>query len=308
MASGSGGGGASTGACCSSRSSSGTSSRLGCCAVTVVPPPSPAGAARCRRGALAEQLCLRTLSSQHPTSSGVRPAGQDPFHGFVRQRASSAGPPQPSGGSTTPKPATREPEQHLARARAGRRCGGAEHLQLGEPDGIRLRAGDARPLQLHGVVPDLRRASRRNRVEAARLSGVSTRSSGARGAGRQLVVLGGDPGGEHAVDALVVAAPSVEQDRVGEVLVGDDGEQRLRQVVVDVRVDAEQHVPSGGSVGGSVEREPPGPRRRRRVAREVGVERVEVEVGEDDVPRLHPAGVLEAAASRAAATARVVRW
>ena len=85
-----------------------------------------------------------------------------------------------------------------------------------------------------------------------------------------------------------------EQDRVGEVRVADDAEQGLRQVVVDVGVDAEEHLPQGRQRRGSVEGEAPGPGRPMpRVAREVGLERVEVEVGEDDVPGLHPARVLE---------------
>jgi hypothetical protein len=40
----------------------------------------------------------------------------------------------------------------------------------------------------------------------------------------------------------VVTSAADEQRRVGEVAVGDHGEQCLRQVVVDVRVDAEEDV------------------------------------------------------------------
>ena len=113
------------------------------------------------------------------------------------------------------------------------------------------------------------RASRRKRVDAARLSGVSTRSSTLGALGAQLLVLRRDSGGEDPVDALVVAPPSVEHDRVGEVRVADDGEQGLRLVVVDVGVDAEQHLAQRWQGRGSVEREAPGPwRPMPRVARE----------------------------------------
>jgi hypothetical protein len=59
---------------------------------------------------------------------------------------------------------------------------------------------------------------------------------------RELAVLGRDLRREHAVDLLVVTSAAGEQRRVGEVVVGNDGEQCLRQVVVDVRVDAEEDV------------------------------------------------------------------
>ena len=60
--------------------------------------------------------------------------------------------------------------------------------------------------------------------------------------GRELAVLGRHPPGEDAVDPLVVATTAVHQRRIGEVGVTDHREQRLRQVVVDVGVDAQQHV------------------------------------------------------------------
>ena len=63
---------------------------------------------------------------------------------------------------------------------------------------------------------------------------------------------------------------------------------------------------SGGRSGGRVEGEPPRPRHRR--ACEVGVVRVEVQVGEHHVPRLDPGGVLEPGLAIASPTAAVVRW
>jgi hypothetical protein len=41
----------------------------------------------------------------------------------------------------------------------------------------------------------------------------------------------------------VVAAAPIDQHRIGEIVVADDGQQSLGQVVVDVGVDAEQDVP-----------------------------------------------------------------
>ena len=110
----------------------------------------------------------------------------------------------------------------------------------------------------------------------------------------QLVVLGADPGSEHAVDRLVVGLPAGQQRRVAELLVGDHRQQRLRQVIVDVGVHAEQHMPERGQVGGGAERDVPGPGRP--LARQRGFQSVQVEIGERDVPPLHPLGIVETAA------------
>ena len=94
------------------------------------------------------------------------------------------------------------------------------------------------------------RASRRNRLEPSRFSGLSSRSSRGRAPGRgQLVVLGRDPRCQDPVDALVVTAAPVHQHGIGEVVVADDGQQGLGQVVVHVGVDAEQDVTQWGQVG-----------------------------------------------------------
>ena len=108
----------------------------------------------------------------------------------------------------------------------------------------------------------------------------------------QGAVLGGDPARENAVDALVVPAPPVDDTRVREVVVGDHGQQRLRQVVVDVRVDPEQDVDQWRGRRRRVEGQTPRPWDAA-VAGEVGIQRVEVQLREGDVPRLDPGRVLE---------------
>jgi hypothetical protein len=55
----------------------------------------------------------------------------------------------------------------------------------------------------------------------------------------------------------VIGLSPGEHGRVVELLVGDHGDQGLRQVVVDVRVHAEQHVPQRRQLGGSAERDLP---------------------------------------------------
>ncbi len=108
----------------------------------------------------------------------------------------------------------------------------------------------------------------------------------------QLGVLGRDPRGQNPVDPFVVTSPASDDERVGEVRVADHGQQGLRQVVVDVRVDPQQHVPQGGERRRCVEGQPP---RTRHVgtACEVEVERCQVEVGEHHVPAFDPVRVLE---------------
>ena len=142
----------------------------------------------------------------------------------------------------------------------------------------------------------LARASRRKRWVPSRLKGLSSRSS--RGGGPESLVSSSSSAptraGEHAVDRLVVGLPAGQQRRVAELLVGDHRQQRLRQVVVDVGVHAEQHVPERGQVGGGAERDVPGPGRP--LARQRGFQGVEVETGERDVPPLHPLGIVETAA------------
>ena len=73
-----------------------------------------------------------------------------------------------------------------------------------------------------------------------RLQGpVEQAAGGVRG---EVAVLRGDASGQHPVDPLVVTPAAVDDAGLGEVVVGDHREQRLRQVVVDVGVDPEQHL------------------------------------------------------------------
>ena len=85
------------------------------------------------------------------------------------------------------------------------------------------------------------------------------------------------------------------QRGVGELVVGDRRQQRLRQVVVDVGVHPEQHVAQRRQprlVGGP---ECHRPRPGRASPTVPLLEGVEVEPGEHDVPALHPRSVDEAA-------------
>jgi hypothetical protein len=91
----------------------------------------------------------------------------------------------------------------------------------------------------------------------------------------------------------VVGLPPGEQRRIAELLIGDHREQCLWQVVVDVRVHAEQDMAERGQAGRGVKRDVPGPCRA--ASRQRGLEGVQVQVGERDVPPLHPLGVSEAA-------------
>ena len=132
-------------------------------------------------------------------------------------------------------------------------------------------------------------------MEPKRFSGASSRSTRARPPLASSSSSAADPGGEDAVDLLVVAATAVQDAGRGEVGVADDGEQGLRQVVVDVRVDADQHVPQRRLVGRGVEGEPPGPGHVGAAAVAVGVVGPDEELGEDHVPALDPGRVLEPA-------------
>ena len=84
------------------------------------------------------------------------------------------------------------------------------------------------------------RDSRRKRLEERRLEdAVGERAT----VHPELGVLRGDATGQHRVDAFVVPVASRHQRGVAEVIVRDHGQQCLGEVVVHVRVDAEQHVP-----------------------------------------------------------------
>ena len=189
-----------------------------------------------------------------------------------------------------------ELEQHRAGRHQGRDLGRAELLQLGQDLGVGVRALAARPAQRDRVGPHLlaclaQEALGTKPVERAQQP-VDERARA--GDLDQLVVLGGDPGGEHDVDGLVIGLPALQEGRIVELLVGDHRQQRLGQVEVDVGVHAEQHVAQRGQVGGRAERDRPGPGRLTSGQRDS--ERIEVKVGERDVPSFNPLGVDEAAA------------
>jgi hypothetical protein len=92
----------------------------------------------------------------------------------------------------------------------------------------------------------------------------------------------------------VVGLAAGQQGGVPEFFVGDHRDDGLRQIEVDVGVHAEQDVPKGGQIGRGAERDGPGPARLASGQR--GLEGIQVEVSERDVPALHPLRVGEAAA------------
>src|ERR1019366_419564 len=88
--------------------------------------------------------------------------------------------------------------------------------------------------------------------------------------------------------------PPRDQRRVAELLVADHPQKRLRQVVVDVGVHAQQHVPERREVGGGAERDVPRPGWP--PARHRGFQGIQVQLREGDIPPLDPLRVDEAAA------------
>ena len=93
----------------------------------------------------------------------------------------------------------------------------------------------------------------------------------------------------------MVGAAARQQRGVTELVVADHREQRLRQVEVNVRVHAQQHVlqgrPDALAVGCRAEGNCPRPRHRLVVPGRA--QRVQVEVGEGHIPALDPVGVIK---------------
>ncbi len=204
------------------------------------------------------------------------------------------------GAARTGQPDTeaahREPQQHLPRAFQFRYPRGAQGLQLPEPPGVRGRTASPGSVQGHGVVPDLgsrltQEAAAGGLVRGAE-QGVGQRT-GSTDPG-QFLVLGADPAGQYLVDALMVGPAPGDDGQIRELPRADHGEQGLRQVVVDVRVHAQQDVPQRGR-GRLLPRGPERDRPRSRDGPAAGVRSqcVEIEVRERDVPAFHPLRVAE---------------
>jgi len=113
--------------------------------------------------------------------------------------------------------------------------------------------------------------------------------------GLQLGVLGANPGDQNLVDVLVVGAAGGQEPGVAELGLGDDRQQRLGQVEVDVGVHAEQDVAQRRQVVAVAGAEGDRPRLGRAPASPGVVDRVQVEAGEGDVPALDPRRVPEPA-------------
>jgi hypothetical protein len=168
---------------------------------------------------------------------------------------------------------------------------------LGEHGRVSVRALPARPAQHGRVGPYLLPSLAQEALsgEPADRAQQPVEQRGWPGQPDQLVLLGRDPGGEHLIDRPVVGLPAGQQRRVVELIIADHRHQGLRQVVVDVRVHAEQHMPERGQAGRGAERDHPGPRQP--AARLAPFQGVQVQVGEHDVPSLDPRGVGESAAA-----------
>jgi len=63
------------------------------------------------------------------------------------------------------------------------------------------------------------------------------------------VVLGGHPSGQDLVDAFMITTAPGDQHRIFKILIGDHRKGRLWQVIVDVRVHAQEQVDDGRSFG-----------------------------------------------------------
>ena len=125
----------------------------------------------------------------------------------------------------------------------------AEQLELRKPGGILVRSCEPRILKLEGVVPELLAGLAQEPLRAQPVQGREQSAEDARAPhGNQLVVLRRDPGRQDVVDALVVTAAPLHEYGIGEIVAVDDGQQGLRQVVVDMGVDAEQDVTQRGQV------------------------------------------------------------
>ena len=143
-------------------------------------------------------------------------------------------------GSRTPKPVAASFSSTDGRHQ-GRDLGRAQLLQLGQDGSVSVRALTARAAQRDRVGPDLlaRLTQEPLRAEPVERPQQPVHQGARPGDLGQLVVLGGDPGGEHGIDGPVIGLATGQQRRVAELLVGDHRDQGLRQVVVDVGVHAE---------------------------------------------------------------------
>ena len=176
----------------------------------------------------------------------------------------SAGPGQ-SRRKNHAEPGHRQPQHHLS---GGQQIGdlrGAEHLEFGQPGrGSASGPASLAGLQLLDVEPDLLPRLPQKALGAEPVQRLAAPGrAGCAGPAR--------PSSAATREASTASIRSWSRRRrsisTGSVksVVADHREHRLRQVVVDVRVDAEQHVPQRWQVGGRVEGQPPGPRAPARV-------------------------------------------
>ncbi len=207
-----------------------------------------------------------------------------------------AGRPVGAAGQPDPEAAGRQPEQHRAGPFQVGHPPAAQLLELGEAARVAVRAGRARLGQFQGIGPHLGAGLAQEapgghpvqRLQRAVLPGRG------RVAPLEFGVLRADPDGQHLVDPAVVRLPEGAHLRVAELRVADHREQRLGQVVVDVGVHAEQDVPHRREVRlGRGCAEGHRPRLGHRVTAPGGVQGVQVQPGEGDVPAVHPPGVGE---------------
>src|ERR1035437_1848287 len=199
-------------------------------------------------------------------------------------------------GQPDAEPGGGELQQNLPGCLQDRDLGRAQLLELGQQTGVGVRPPPARLAQGDRVGPHLLARLAQEPLGPELVQGPEQPVQPRRGPGDpgQLVRLGPDAGGKRAVDGPVISLPPRDQRRVAELLVADHPQKRLRQVVVDVGVHAQQHVPERREVGGGAERDVPRPGWP--PARHRGFQGIQVQLREGDIPPLDPLLVAGAAA------------
>src|ERR671912_397983 len=154
-----------------------------------------------------------------------------------------------------------EAEQHLPWSGEVGDLGGRQQFKLRQPGTIGVGSGQPRLLQREGVVPHLLPGLTEKSLGTGPVERSQYAVEEAAGSA-ELAILGRHPRGQDVVDAFMITSASLDQRRIGEVVVGDHRKQRLRQGKVDVRVHAEKKVLKRVRPLGGRECQSPGPRRR----------------------------------------------
>ena len=227
-----------------------------------------------------QRLCSAESSSGCDLGAPITPTATSPI--------------SPGGGRVTPNPPTASFSSHLPRCEQVAELGGTEISSSASRVAYASGPASLAACSSRVLCQTFCRASRRNRFEPAWFNGCRTRSRVGRVDTEESSASSADTRpDEDRVDPLVVALPPGEQRRPVELLGTDHRDERLRQVVVDVGVDPEQQPAQRRQVLRRREGQPPRPGDL--PAGHPGLQRADVEVGERDVPPVHPRRVLEPA-------------